>query len=219
MDLVTTPPGDTTADPRWQPVQVVAHLATPVANLDGNPMHLDGILSWAAYLAYTEQHGHCALPPMTPDQAVDFALPLATWHMHGAWGWACSRAIYEPVGHTTLAVRRRPAVDEMARYTRDRKHHLAAGPLKARDTPLPATLATEITWHALGDHEDIEQLLQRVHAIGRHTRHGHGRVLRWEVHPHDDRDAWRNRVLPHPDGVPQPIRAPYHHPLRRVPAR
>src|SRR5690554_7146031 len=46
----------------------------------------------------------------------------------------------------------------------------------------------------------------------RSGRHGHGRVLRWEVHPHDDREAWRDRVLPHSDGVPQSIRAPYHHP-------
>src|SRR5690606_25847067 len=46
MDLVTTPPGDTTADPRWQPIRVVARLATPVIGLDSHPMHLDGPASW-----------------------------------------------------------------------------------------------------------------------------------------------------------------------------
>ncbi|MBX6386623.1 MAG: hypothetical protein IRZ07_27220 [Microbispora sp.] len=219
MELITDPPGDTTADPRWQPVKVVAHLATPVINLDTHPMHLDGPVSWGAYIAYTAEYGHCALPPMSPTQVVDFTLPLATWQMHGAWGWACSRAVYDPVGYTTLAARRRPAVDEMARYTSDKKHHLAAGPMKARDTPLAATLIDTVTWFALADPEPLASLLDRVHTIGRHGRHGHGRVHAWEVLPHDDRDAWRDRVLPHPDGVPQPIRAPYHHPTRKVPAR
>lgn len=218
MDLVTTPPGDTTADPRWQPVRVVARLATPVIGLDSHPMHLDGPVSWGAYLAYISEHGHDALPPLSDDHVVDFALPLATWNMHGTWGWACSRAHYTPVGYTTVAMRRRPAVDEMARYAPDRRHHLAAGPMKARDTPLPATLVSEITWYALADPEPLAELLDRVLSVGRLGRHGHGRVLRWEVHPHDDREAWRDRVFPRPGGVPQSIRAPYHHPKRKVPA-
>src|SRR5690606_33932854 len=120
MGLVTTPPGDTTAAPRWQPVRVVAHLATPVIGLDTHPMHLDGPAAWGAYRAYIAAHGHCSLPPLSDEHAVDFALPLATWNMHGTWGWACSRAHYTPAGYTTVAMRRRPAVDEMARYTSDK---------------------------------------------------------------------------------------------------
>src|SRR5690606_41586573 len=114
--------------------------------------------------------------------------------------------------------RRSPAVDESARYARARKHHRAAGRMKARCTPLPAPLVREIAWYALADPAPLAELLARVWSLGRLGRHGHGRVLRWEVHPHDDREAWRDRVLPHPDGVPQSIRAPYHHPKRKVPA-
>src|SRR5690606_1102105 len=205
MDLVTTPPGDTTADPRWQPVRVVARLTTPVINLDSHPMHLDGPASWGAYLAYIAEHGHDALPPLS-DDAVDFALPLATWNMHGTWGWACSRAHYTPVGYTTVAMRRRPAVDEMARYAPDRRHHLAAGPMKARDTPLPATLVSEITWYALADPEPLAELLDRVLSVGRLGRHGHGRARRWEGHPHDDREASRDRDFP-PPRCPRPSSA------------
>ena len=91
-------------------------------------------------------------------------------------------------------------------------------PMKARDTPLPATLVSEITWYALADPDRSLNSWIEVLSVGRLGRHGHGRVLRWEVHPHDDREAWRDRVLPHPDGVPQSIRAPYHHPTRQVPA-
>lgn len=213
------PPVDCTAAPRWVAVRVTARLTTPVINADTHPMHLDGPLSWGAYRAHIAVHGHGALPPMTDEQAVDFALPLATWAQDGVWGWACSRAHYTPVGHTTAQMRRRPAVDEMARYAPDAKHHLSAGPAKARDTPLPATLMDRVVWHALADPGPLKELLGRVWSLGRLGRHGHGRIRSWTVVPHPDREAWRDRVMPHPDGTVQGIRAPYHHPLRKAAAQ
>lgn len=228
---------DTTGDPSWEPVRVTARLAEPVINIDGHPAHLDGPASWGAYLAYTDVHGYHSLPPMTDDTAVDFDLPLARWTApapggaHPAaraadpgmvWGWACSAAHYDAAGYTTAAVRRRPATDEAARYTRDAKWHLAAGPLKARDTPHSATLTRQITWWALADPEPLQRLLDRVHGLGRHTRHGHGRVLSWQVaRDPAARTRWRDRTWPDPDGTGPiaAIRAPYHHPTRRMPCR
>ena len=116
-------------------------------------------------------------------------------------------------------MRRRPDTDVMARYAPDSKHHLSAGPMKARDTPLPATLVREVVWYALADPEPLRALLDRVWSLGRLGRHGHGRIQSWTVAEHDDREAWRDRVMPHPDGTVQGIRAPYHHPLRKVAAR
>lgn len=222
-------------DPRWEPVRVTARLTEPVIHLDGHPAHLDGPASWGAYLAYVSAHGHGSLPAMTDDSALDFDLPIARWlapapdGVHDqaraadpafVWGWACSRAVYAPAGYTTVPVRRRPAVDEAARYTRDGKWHLAAGPLKARDTPLSATHTGEVEWWALADPGLLQGLLDRVHGIGRHTRHGHGRVQRWTVTVDEAAaEKWQDRVWPDPDGAPDAIRAPYHHPTRRMPCR
>lgn len=232
----TVPPGtvvDTTTSPQWTPVRVVARLTEPVVGLDTNPLHLDGLLSWAGYLTHVDQHGHLHLPPLSPDQCADFALPLATWAMPASvpdphplavgagglvWGWACSAAWYTPAGHTTVNVRRRPATDVMARYTTDNSHHLSTGPLKARDTPHPATLVGEVTWWALADRARLQAMLDRVIGVGRMPRHGHGRVLRWTVGRDDTAiDQWRWRHLPDPAGRPETIRAPYHHHSRRMP--
>lgn len=210
---------DTTAAPQWAAVAVTAHLTTPAVGLDAHPLHLDGPVSWGAYQQHLTEHGHASLPPMSDTQAVDFALPLATWTAGGTWGWACSRAHYTPAGWGTSAMRRRPAVDEMARYSSDPKHHLSAGPMKARDTPLQTTLVDTVVWHALADPSALEELLTRVWSLGRLGRHGHGRILRWTVTEHADRDAWRDRVMPHEGGTMQAVRAPYHHPMRKVPAR
>lgn len=226
---------DTTGDPRWEPVRVVARLGEPVIGIDGHGMHLDGPVSWGAYQEWVAEHGHDALPAMSDNAAVDFALPLATWTaaapegVHDlaraadpgqVWGWACSRAHYTAAGHTTIPVRRRPAVDEAARYATDRKWHLSAGPLKARDTPHPAVLVDQVTWWALADPEALQHLLGRVHALGRHGRHGHGRVLAWTVTVDEAaRTRWRERAWPDPGGLPDGIRAPYHHRTRRMPCR
>ena len=84
--------------------------------------------------------------------------------------------------------------------------------------PANGCRAPRCLWLTLADPEPLAELLDRVLSVGRLGRHGHGHVLRWEVHPHDDREAWRDRVFPRPGGVPQSIRAPYHHPKRKVPA-
>lgn len=223
---------DTTGAGRWAPVRVTARLAEPVAALDTNPLALDGPAAWGAFQAYQETRGTRTLPPMGRGQAVDFTLPLATWThpapegahplaLNGAglaWGWACSRGVYAPLTHTKIEVRRKPETNPMARYSSDRRHHIATGPLKARDTPVPATLVREVEWWALADPDALRVLLARVTHLGRHTRHGHGRVLEWRVEA--DETAWvrwGDRPFPHPAGTPGAIRAPYHHHTRRMP--
>lgn len=218
MDTLTRPPGDTTTGARFRPVVVTAHMDTAVVGLDTHPPHLDAPASWGAYQAHRAAHGVDALPPMADEHAVDFDLPLATWERDGGWGWCCSRAHYEPLGYTTVDVRRRPETDVMARMSSDRKHHLSAGPMKARDTPHPATLVAEVVWYALADPAPLRDLLDRVWALGRFGRHGHGRIARWDIAEHHDRDAWTDRVFPDPEGRVQGIRAPYHHRMRQVPA-
>lgn len=232
------PPGtavNTTSNPAMIPVRVEARLAEPVIGADTNPLHLDGPLSQAGYAAHLDQHGHGHLPPMTPDFCVDFTLPLASWtapapdsgvhdlaraaHPDLVWGWACSAADYTPAGATIVQVRRRPATDIMARYTGDRTHHLSAGPLKARDVPQPATLVEAVTWWALTpDPGRLQAMLARVPGIGRMPRHGNGRVHQWTV-TEDPLAAqrWRWRTWPQTGGLPAGVRAPYHHPTRRMP--
>lgn len=233
MDLVDSASlTDSTGENRWTPLRVVARLADPVAGLDTHQAHLDGPLSWAAWQAYTAVHGRHALPPMGPDSVADFALPLAVWTRPApgpvhplaqtgdgqVWGWACSAAVYETAALTRIEIRRKPAAEAMARWTADRRHHLATGPLKAREGVVSAVLTRHITWWCLGEPDPVRDLLARLTHLGRHTRHGHGRVLDWEVTVDEAAwERWQQRVWPDPAGTPDTIRAPYHHPSRRMP--
>jgi hypothetical protein len=220
---------DTTRDAAWHPVTVTAFLADPVIGPGLHPVHLDGPLAWAAYLAWSDVHGACALPP--PGETVtDFSLPLATWTSPAppgadpavltgdglAWGWACSRAIIPASAEGTVNVRKPPALAAAARYSSAASWDLSSGPHKARDTPYPVTLAPVIMWHALADPAALRALLIRVTGIGKLTRHGHGRVRYWRVE--DGPPAgWTDRVLPQQGGAPGRIRAPYWHRSREMP--
>ena len=177
---------------------------------------LDGPLAWAwAHRALAQG---VSLAPLRNDvEPADFPLPLATWEQDGTWGWRVSRALPQVVGHTAVQVRRKPAVQAMARYAPDAKHHAGLGPYKARDATLPGTVAAAITWHAdATDIDDLHDLLRHVTHLGARHRNGHGLVLDWTV-TDGPPDGWRDRPWPDPDG-PQMLRprAPYWHALGRV---
>lgn len=224
---------DTTGDGAWDPLTITVTLDEPLVGDLSQPITGDGALAWCAYLEHVEDRGRTSLPPMRPGvSALDWDLGLATWTrpVSGpvtdpdslaagghAWGWACSHHTPVPGALTAVAVRRKPAEQPMGRYTRERRHHLGAGPHKARDTIHPAAWVGDIVWHALGDLDRVAGLLARLTHIGRLGRHGYGRVARIHVERGGDRDGWRARTLPTPGGRPDGIRAPYHHDTRRMP--
>lgn len=225
---------DTTAERGWDPMTVRVTLDEPLVGDLAQPLYLDGPLAWCAYLEHIEGVGHRP-PPMQPQESpLDFELGLATWTatptaapIDGralgadgmAWGHACSAHTPVPAARTAVSTRRPPNATAHTRYTPDRRHHLAAGPYKARDVIHPAAWVGTITWHALGDPDRVSHLLTRLRHMGRLAGHGYGRVAHIEVVPGADRDGWRARPMPHPDGHTDGVRAPYHHTTRQMPCR
>lgn len=225
---------DTTTDPGWTPVRVEATLAQPVVGLPRDPMHLDGPLSWAAYLHTL--HNGVELPPLTGEWAHDLTLPLATWTAqctrpdphrgllaadgHSVWGWACSRAEYRVLRHDVAHVRRRPELEQMAFWTTAARHHIGLGPRRAANVPHQAVWVDALRWWALADPDRLQTLLGRLTHVGRLARHGWGQILHIHVTPDPEAATrWRHRHMPHPGGVPHTIRAPYWHSSRRMPCR
>lgn len=83
-----------------------------------------------------------------------------------------------------------------------------------------------ITAYGVGDIELVQEYLDRhIRFIGKAGRNGHGRIHSIEVTQHDDKDAWRVRVLPEGEErasgveyapVSACIRAPYWRKTDRV---
>lgn len=222
---------DTTADPQWTPLRVTARFSQPIVGIPKDPMHLDGPLQWAAYLAATEQG--LALPPIGR-WAHDFTMPVATWTAPctrpdpdprllaadgvSVWGWACSAASYRVLRHDVAHVRRKPALEAMALWTGASRHHIGLGPRRAANTPHQAAWVDAITWWCLGDLDGLRLLLARLTNVGRLARHGWGHILDIEVAPDPQAvTRWKGRTFPEPGGRLLAVRAPYWHESRRMP--
>lgn len=196
---------------------ITARLSTPVIGLDRWDSMLDGPLSWA--WVQREKASSRQVPPITDRLAPDFPLPLERWQEGDVWGWKVSSAALDVAAWTGVQIRRKPAVDAMARYTQDRKHHAGLGPYKARDATLGAVLARTATWQAeVTDESDLTDLLGHITNLAQRHRNDFGHVTHWTVEP-GPRDGWKARPMPHPDGEIMGIRAPYWHHTRKQPCR
>lgn len=240
MDVLTDPANtrDQLDGKRWMPLVVTAELSEPVIYY-GDGMHLDGLLAYSAFRVYARHNGLDGIPHITEPWVVDFDLPLCRWTAPApeetdsrlltadgqAWGW-CASAVQLPddAPRRSVALRKMPATDEMARYTDSPSVTLGAGALKAADLVFPAVLTRQLVWYAAGDKNKVRRLLKHITHVGKKTAHGYGRVQRWSVRQADD-DWSTDRagvlmrrmpatVRPQAHHHRMAVRPPYHHPSR-----
>jgi hypothetical protein len=213
-----------------KPIRVTAELAEPIVYY-GDGLHLDGPLSWGAYMELPAEERD-AMPPLShADDAIDLELPLARVVVEDGllgWVWAASAVHADWLGETVVEVRKRPPEGEFITRTSAKSFHRSLGHTKAWDLRYPAALARRLVWYAVGDAEAVFDLLAlHVPNVGKKARQGNGRVMRWAVEPwpHDwsvERDGELTRRMPHafrPDAVPSrgALRTPYHHRSRQAP--
>lgn len=223
-----------------EPLRITARMQEPIVYY-GDGLHLDGPLSYGAYMALPREERE-ALPPISGDWAEDFELPLARWVCEtplsgredarlltedgAVWGWCCSAVHADWALSARHAVRKMPDTDAMVRWGKDRSVHLSGGQLKACQVEYPGAFASFLVWYALGALEEVRSLLMRVRNLGKMSNHGCGRVMEWRVEPWPEdwsreRAGRLTRRMPagyrpqEPAGMAM-IRAPYHHRSRRI---
>lgn len=194
-------------------LRVTAKLDRPSIGLVEHPFMLDGPVAWAA--AQDALRSGVELPPITRAEAPDLDLPFERWEQSGVWGWRVSAAELTVEAYTAVEIRRKPATGEMARFTREARHHAGLGPYKARDTTVSAAWVTRAVWEVeCTDRGRLLDLLDMVTHLGAHAAIGYGHVAGWEV-ASGTPGGWSARPMPdtHPHLA---VRAPYWHHSRRV---
>ncbi|QCO29017.1 hypothetical protein [Mycobacteroides abscessus] len=230
------------------PVLVVA--ATPHGIVLSRPwgIALDGLLAsviWHRRKRAATESGHLLTyhPEHTPE---DIELPLARCgepdrDLH--WHWLATFADLHPTARDIPDVRWRTS-----RTNRSRLQQLAPvigarvvtdrrGRYQRRVIPVTARPATHVSWRAVGDPDQIRDLLTDLPSIGKHRGTGEGVVAQWDVTETPDVSWWSaghehepgilGRTAPlrcldeHPNlqlGPPgnAPIRPPYLHPATRT---
>ena len=226
------------------PLRVRAHLATGIAQAAPWGIALDGLLAaemWAEQKSRHRTDGHVYVPAMETADPPDLPLPLAKCRpKDGPWHWAATCALPDQDAgrvdvHTwTGRVDARAleqVSDRLPKTVSDRQ-----GRYRARRMPLLVTPCSSLTWHAVGDPERIQRVLEGIDSIGKKRSSGEGQVLRWHVdvateldessaaHLHADGtlgrpvpDSCRRRLGEVLDGGRgrAGVRPPYMHPARQ----
>lgn len=231
-----------------QPLRVRAHLASGIAHAAPWGIALDGILAaqiWDQVKTDKIAAGAYHRRALQEHNPADLDLPLSRCApATGPWHWAATCAFPEglidgPQVHIWTGQLDRRDLEQVA--TRLPKTVSAArGRYRTHFMPLLVTTCTSLVWHAIGDLDQVQALLDPICTIGKKRTSGNGDVLRWEVTPAPDLSDFAAAHL-HPDGTlgrPTPpaclpatwagsdggdgtagVRPPYMHPSRARPLR
>lgn len=178
-----------------EPLIVRAVLAAGVAHAAPWAPSLDGILAaqlWAARKDAEIAAGRYRVRALHQAYPVDLELPLARCPIATGpqWHWLATCGMPEELAGPTRVHTWTGRLD-----ARDLERVAAAlpkvvsarqGRYRDRRMPLLVTVCRSMLWRAVGDPEQIRQLLEPVATIGKKRSSGEGQVLRWQVHaaPH-----------------------------------
>lgn len=187
---------------RHDPLVVTARLEAG-AVLTRPPM-LDSLLEWVVH-----NRAGRRLPPARGESCTPLDVPLALSDC-GRYR-LCSAAQYRAELHEVRHKHRRAPWIEYARLGSDkiRRVDTSAGANKSYRVPFVVVHpeSDTLVWYAVGDLEDVRDLVSEVHYLGRHRSSGKGRVLGWEVAPSAvwpgfpvEHDGHPLRPLPDADG-------------------
>jgi CRISPR type IV-associated protein Csf3 len=178
-------------------LKVIAKLLTgQVATYDGH-LPLDGILAMAWM---RKHHPELVGQPIDFNNMIDAELPLEKRGEGDNWYWACSFACFTPLKETKRYWHKRFDEQYAEKYIDFGKKrgtvNTKSGEYKAYRIPLNIILIPEITWYAVGDKEEVQELLTEITHIGKKSAQGLGAVREWTVNSIDEDLSW---LRPMPD--------------------
>lgn len=197
-----------------EPLQVTAHLQSPVVTSDGY-LYIDSILS---AVVMRQEYGWLEATAANTCIRPVRDLPIAKRGSGDLWYYAASVAQWQgAVSHQTHYWTKSLDMDATFRLsaTEHKRVLIAGGPYKGWRMPVFCRHALSVHWYVVGGMAEIRELLAHVPSIGSERARGYGSVLRWDVAPwHAD---WSERgaagqvmrCLPAASGVLRGIRPPY----------
>lgn len=210
------------------PLVVTARLVNGVAASDPWTPTIDGIL---AYWAMLERLGpeSFALGQALSDLPPVDGLPLEIIHHGAPWWYACSLPLYREVAQAVRPYSRRfdrQMAEKHLLYGKSGRVETKAGPYKEARLSVLQRITPSISWHVIGEGEEIRRLLRRCHWIGKYRSSGFGEVSAWFVETGGDPEIARHhRPLPVEyatlvgiDGITMPAgyRPPIHSPRNQT---
>lgn len=174
------------------PLVVRAELAAGIAVAGPWAPALDGILAaevWAGRKAREIAEGRYTVRALQQPYPPDVELPLARCPLAAGeqWHWLATCGMPEQVAGPTHVHSWSGRVDardlEQTSSVLPKVISRRQGRFQSRRMPLLVTICREMVWRAVGDVDTIAEMLAGVEGVGKKRSSGHGRVVRWSVHP------------------------------------
>lgn len=221
-------------------LHIIAHMTDGVMITLDRRLHIDGILAGEIFKRTMPPEWN-GVPPEVGEYPVEIkTVPLARWRIRienahrslkdpdgYVWGWCGSSMCAEWLGFGRHSVRRPTPVREFSQWgNQNTIVNTGLGVTKAWDKVYPTAIANQVHFYAMGDRDQVAELLSGVTGLGRLRNHGKGAVARWTVDVADEApwDVYEGHPMRSlPDGWPGvspehpranvTIRAPYwqHH--------
>lgn len=187
----------------YRPLKITAHIHGPVAFNRAEGIAIDSPLAWAAavqrlgeaFYDRSPDNDELARISATPDPDI----PLAVHEAGGLWCYAASLAQIDGDHGTEVTHWNKRFDQKLAGYALEAgllsekrlKVNLGSSEFKSYHQPLYEEVVERLVWHVIGDPDRLRAMLPRIRGLGKKRNTGHGRVLKWDVEPHDGPDdAW-----------------------------
>ncbi len=165
-----------------KPIAITAVLYSGFVSSDPWSPAIDGIL------AYWHMREKLGPDEFSIRQGHDYQmepvddLPLEKIVHGGAWWYAASSPIYKAQATVQRHLHRRFDQTHAEKYLPEgsKKIMTKAGAYKNARMVASQIITNRVTWHVIGDREEIERLLKQCHHIGGRVGAGFGRVRGWE---------------------------------------
>lgn len=188
-------------------MRVRAHLAAGIAQAAPWGIALDGLLAselWATHKADRRAAGEGYVRAMEAEDPPDLSLPLARCQPDGGglWHWMATCALPDQEQMEVRSWTGRVDAAAMEQVAGELPLTVSArqGRYRARRMPLLVGACSSVTWLAVGDVDQVRELVESIGSIGKKRAAGEGRVLRWEVTAAEDLDEVSAGHL-HADGT------------------
>lgn len=184
-----------------RPVQITAHLATPLQSFDNYSPSLDSILEWLILDAAGLASANPTLEDVERSRpVVEAQMPLLKAELGGEWYWAVSSPCYLQVLEQTDRLRARwDMQDHFLDWQGKRQTwSTSEGHTKSYDLPQYLRTMAMIDWFAVGDLDGLRHWLNRWRCdrLGKKRR---AIVWQWEIQPiEQDWHLWYDGQLMRP---------------------
>jgi CRISPR type IV-associated protein Csf3 len=174
-------------------LEVIAHLANPLATIDYWTPSFDSILAFL----WLEKKGLLCSDVNLKNQ-IEFDIPIEKEILANDWFYKVSAPIYDVLDEQTIRYRKKWDFQEENLEWGKKKAKISKTEGFTKDYELPLKLITtsNIKWYCKGIKTEIERLLDGCFNVGKKVSQGKGQVFLWEVNEiENDFSVWKNDRL------------------------